>query len=148
MNLMSYTCPNCNGMGIVNYDSDLPRFKQQHCPVCEGEGVIRRERKSWETNQEETQEAETEDQQSDFYEPLRMVGLEERDFAMYIQSLEREVNEEIFTIRMLEGEQDPKEENPHFYCLIVFENREIMKSKISTFEHEDKIAIRTQVKCL
>jgi DnaJ-class molecular chaperone len=43
---MNYTCPNCNGMGIVNYDSDLPRFKQQHCPVCEGEGVIRRDIKS------------------------------------------------------------------------------------------------------
>jgi hypothetical protein len=83
-----------------------------------------------------------------FMNHLECIGLEERDFAMYIQSLEREVNEEIFTIRMLEGEQDPKEENPHFYCLIVFENREIMKSKVSTFEHEDKIAIRTQGKWL
>jgi excinuclease UvrABC ATPase subunit len=145
---MNYTCPNCNGMGIVNYDSDLPRFKQQLALCARARALYAETERVWETIQEETQEAETEDQQSDFYEPLRMVGLEERDFAMYIQSLEREVNEEIFTIRMLEGEQDPKEENPHFYCLIVFENREIMKSKVSTFEHEDKIAIRTQGKWL
>ena len=141
---MNYTCPNCNGNGIVNYDSDLPRYKQEHCPVCEGEGVIHR--KSFQEIKEELKE--TEDQESDFYEPLKSIGLDETDFAHYIRSLESEVNEEIFTIRMLEGEQDPKEENPHFYCLIVFENREIMKSKVSTFAHEGKIAIRTQGKWL
>jgi hypothetical protein len=37
---MNYSCPQCSGNGIVNYDSDLPRYKQQHCPLCEGEGVI------------------------------------------------------------------------------------------------------------
>jgi DnaJ-class molecular chaperone len=142
---MSYTCPNCNGMGIVNYDSDLPRFKQQHCPVCEGEGVIRRERKSWETIQETEEEI---DQQNNAYEPIEKIGLEPRDFTAFINSIEEETGDSVFTIRILEDEQDPKEKNPHLYCLIVFESREILKSKISTFEHEDKLAIRTQGKWL
>lgn len=36
----SCTCERCNGMGILNYDSDIPRYKQFVCPDCQGEGVI------------------------------------------------------------------------------------------------------------
>ena len=53
---MSYTCERCNGMGVVNYDSDLPRFMQGHCPDCDGEGVIYR--KDFQEIKKELKEAE------------------------------------------------------------------------------------------
>lgn len=142
--MSAYTCPNCNGNGIVNYDSDLPRYRQETCPVCEGEGVIHR--KPLEKIKETLEEAEQE--QNCLLEPLEKIGLDDRDFFAFIKSIEQEVDSEIYTIRILEDEQDPNEENPHLFALLVFENREIMKSKISTFTHENKIAIRTQGKWL
>jgi DnaJ-class molecular chaperone len=34
-----HTCEQCNGLGIINYDSDLPRWQQETCDKCGGEGV-------------------------------------------------------------------------------------------------------------
>jgi hypothetical protein len=132
---MGYTCPKCNGLGIVNYDGDLPRYKQPHCPLCEGEGVVYKKQQP---------------QQDDncMLEPLEKIGLDDRDFFAFISSIEKETQDKIFTIRILEDEQDENEDNPHLFALLVFESREILKTKISTYEHEDKLAIRTQGKWL
>lgn len=143
--MTAYTCPNCNGTGIQNYDPDISRLMQQHCSLCEGEGVVHR--KNPFQYVKETLEKEQE-KVNCMLEPLESIGLDDRDFFIFINSIEKEVEDKVFTIRILEDEQDPKEQNPHIICLIVFESREIMKSKISTYPEGDKIAIRTQGKWL
>jgi hypothetical protein len=148
-NMSAYTCMTCNGTGIIGYDPDISRLMQEHCPICDGEGVLHHspnERKSLEEIKEILESAEQE--RNCMLEPLEKIGLDDRDFFAFINSIEKEVDSKVFTIRILEDEQDPEEENPHLFALLVFENREIMKSKISTFAHEDKIAIRTQGKWL
>jgi hypothetical protein len=147
--MSAYTCPSCNGNGIIGYDPDISRLMQEHCPICEGEGVLHhtpKQRKSFEEIKEILEESQEE--HNCFLEPIEKIGLNDQDFFAFIKSIEKEVESEVYTIRILEDEQDPKEENPHLFALIVFENREIMKSKVSTFAHEDKIAIRTQGKWL
>jgi DnaJ-class molecular chaperone len=36
---MAHMCEECNGTGIIDYDSDLPRLEQERCRYCGGEGV-------------------------------------------------------------------------------------------------------------
>ena len=70
---MGYTCETCNGMGILNYDSDLPRFKQETCPVCEGEGVLYR--KSFQEIKDELKKTEKEIN-ANYFEPHKWSTLE------------------------------------------------------------------------
>ena len=137
---MGYTCERCNGMGIINYDSDLPRYKQEFCPDCEGEGVLYEERKSFGEIRETL--AETYNTEC-MLEPLKKLEISDEDFKGLIESIEESVGSKVFTLRLIdEGELF------HLKIFIVFEDKQIMDAKLIITEYEGKMAVNTKGKWL
>jgi len=142
---MGSTCENCNGTGIINYDSDLPRYRQKHCPECGGEGVVYS--KSFQEIKGELEEAEAE--RHCMLEPLESIGLDDEEFFRYIKSLEREAVSEVFTLRVEKGTENIFEDgSPYVECLIVFEDKQILKINIKAHDQGKVWAVESKGKWL
>jgi DnaJ-class molecular chaperone len=126
---MNYTCPQCNGNGIINYDSDLPRYKQQRCALCEGEGVINHN--PFPQIKEQLEKARPE------WIGQAIQELEKR--------VERDTGKTIFTAIIMDNDDDlAEDEEESIIILHVFTDKSVMQSFITAQVIGDQMALRIQ----